>query len=90
MFRQSHCHCLGAFIFARITPARQASQESEADMLRLALWSLLLAVVLCGIGWTTNALALFEVFRAAGAFFLIAAVVLFVVNYARTPEPPEK
>jgi hypothetical protein len=63
---------------------------SEVDMPRLALWSLLLSLLLCGVGFLSAASVWFEVVRMAGAFFLSAGVVLLLVNHARTPEPPEK
>jgi hypothetical protein len=58
-------------------------------MLRLALWSLLLALVLCGLGYVSTA-AWSEVCRVVGGGFLSAGVVLLVVYYVRTPDPPEK
>jgi hypothetical protein len=59
-------------------------------MLRLGLRSLLLSLVLCAAGFASNSSVWFEVLRVAGAFFLSVAVVLLLVNYALTPEPPEK
>lgn len=59
-------------------------------MLRWALRLLLAAVVLSLIGFTTNAYAIFEVIRAVGGLCLTAGVVMLVVWYVRTPQPPEK
>jgi hypothetical protein len=59
-------------------------------MLRLALRSLLLSLVLFAIGFASNHAAWFEVLRVIGAFFLTAGIALLLVNYARTPQPPEK
>ena len=60
-------------------------------MLRWALRLLLAGLVLNGIGFLSNAYyAVFEVLRIVGGVCLTAAVVLFVVWYVRTPQPPEK
>jgi hypothetical protein len=59
-------------------------------MLRLGLRSLLVGLVLCAIGFVSLGSVWFEALRVAGGFFLSVAVVLLVLNYARTPEPPEK
>jgi hypothetical protein len=59
-------------------------------MLRWALRLLLVAVVLSLVGFTTNAYAVFEVLRVVGGLCLTAAVVMLVVWYVRTPQPPEK
>jgi hypothetical protein len=59
-------------------------------MLRLGLRSLLLALVLSAIGFVSLESVWFEVFRVAGGVFLTVGVVLLLVNYVVTPEPPPR
>ena len=59
-------------------------------MLRWALRSLLVSLLLSAIGFLSLDSWVFEVFRVAGGAFLALAVLLFILNYVLTPEPPEK
>ena len=59
-------------------------------MLRWALRLLLASVVLSAIGFITNAYLVFEVLRVFGGLCLMAGVVMLLVWYVRTPQPPEK
>ena len=59
-------------------------------MLRWGLRLLLAAVVLSAVGFITNAYAVFEVMRVVGGLCLAAGVMMLLVWYVRTPQPPEK
>jgi hypothetical protein len=59
-------------------------------MLRWALRSLLLSLLLFAIGYLSNASVWFEVLRIAAGGLLALGIVLLLVNHARTPSPPEK
>jgi hypothetical protein len=58
-------------------------------LLRWGLRLLLLAIVFSAIGFLSNQYAVFEVFRVAGGVCMGAGILFLVIEYVRTPQPPE-
>ncbi len=56
-------------------------------MLRLGLRLLLLAVLLCAVGWLSIAHWIFEVIRVAAITCLTLGFVVLIIDYVRTPDP---
>lgn len=59
-------------------------------MLRLGLRLVLLAVILCAVGWLSVASVVFEVIRVVAIACLAAGFACLLLNFVRTPDPASR